>query len=120
MASFREDRVNEEVRREVDRIIRDEVNDPRVKGTYAITRAEVTRDLRQAKIYVSILEDELADGLFAALTRAAGFIRSVLKKRLTVRYTPELHFVRDQNISYGLHISKILKDVLPEDESEDH
>lgn len=119
MAGFREDRVNEEVRREVDRIIRDEVNDPRVKGTYAITRAEVTRDLRYAKIYVSVLEDEFAQGLFAALERASGFIRSVLRKRLSVRYTPELHFMRDENIAYGVHISKILKDVLPENERED-
>ena len=58
MSYQRIDRISEEVRREVDRIIREELNDPRVSGTFSITRAEVTRDLRYAKIFVSVLEDE--------------------------------------------------------------
>ena len=55
MSYQRIDRISEEVRREVDRIIREDLNDPRVCGTFSITRAEVTRDLRYAKIFVSVL-----------------------------------------------------------------
>lgn len=120
MAQYREDKINEEVRREVDRILREEVNDPRVKGTYAVTRAEVTRDLHYAKVFVSVLEDDLAEGLFAALKGAAGFIRRSLGKAMQLRYTPELHFVRDENIAYGAHIAQVLKDVLPEDGREEN
>ena len=57
------DRISEEVRRELDAIIREELNDPRVDGTFSITRAEVTGDLRFAKVYVSVLEDDKRDGL---------------------------------------------------------
>ena len=58
MSYQRIDRISEEVRREVDLIIRGELHDPRIKGTYSITRADVTRDLRYAKIYISILEQD--------------------------------------------------------------
>ena len=68
MNSFqRIDRISEEVRREVDRIIREDLNDPRITGTWSITRAEVTGDLRYAKIYVSVLEDEVREPLMEAL-----------------------------------------------------
>ena len=62
MSSFRIDRISEEVRHAIDAIIR-EMNDPRIGGTYAVTRADVTRDLRYAKVYVSVLEEDKADAL---------------------------------------------------------
>ncbi len=119
MASFRVDMISEETRREVDRIIREDLNDPRIRGTYAVTRAEVTRDLRYGKIYVSVLEDEHAEPLLKALKSAAGYIRVQLSKSLQLRYTPELSFVRDQNIAYGIHIAQVLKQVLPDSETQD-
>ena len=79
MASYdRIDRISEEVHKAIDRIIRDEVNDPRVGGTWSIVRCEVTRDLRYAKVRVSILEAERRKDMMAALNRAAGFIRREL------------------------------------------
>lgn len=96
------------MRREVDAIIRGELQDPRVSGTYSVTRAEVTGDLRYAKIYISVLEDEKRDGLMEALKNAKGFIRYALGKRMIIRYTPELIFVSDKNIEYGVHIAKVL------------
>ncbi len=111
MSSFRIDRISEEVRREVDRIMREEVHDPRVTGTFCVTRADVARDLRYAKVYVSVLEDDVADGLMKALKSAAGFIRRELGKSLMLRYTPELVFERDKNIAYGVRIASILRDV---------
>ena len=107
------DRISEEVRREVDKIIRDEMHDPRITGTYSITRAEVTRDLRYAKIYVSVLEEEHRAPLLAALKKASGFIRHELGQKMLIRYAPELLFVSDRNIEYGAHIAKVLNDVMP-------
>lgn len=110
MANFRIDRISEEVRHALDAIIR-EMNDPRISGMYTVTRADVTRDLRYAKVYVSILEDEKADDMMKALKKAAGFIRRELGYRCQLRYTPELLFVRDQNIAYGAHIAQVLREV---------
>ena len=110
MSYQRIDRISEEVRREVDRIIREELNDPRVCGTFSITRAEVTRDLRYAKIFVSVLEDEKRDDLLRALKSAAGYIRRALGRSMLIRYSPELSFVKDENIAYGVHIAKVLAD----------
>lgn len=110
MAYQRIDRISEEVRREVDRIIREEVHDPRVTGTFSVTRAEVTRDLRYAKIYVSVLEDDKRDDLMKALKSAAGFIRHSLSKQMIIRSAPELQFISDRNIAYGVHIAKMLAD----------
>lgn len=118
MSSFRIDRISEEVRHAIDSIIR-EMNDPRIGGTYCVTRADVTRDLRYAKVFVSILEDEKADDMIKALKKAAGFIRHELGGRVDLRYTPELLFERDRNIAYGVHIAQVLKDVAPKEESHD-
>ena len=119
MSYQRIDRISEEVRREVDAIIREELHDPRVSGTYSVTRAEVTGDLRYAKIYISVLEDDRRDDLMDALKNAKGYIRHSLGKRMIIRYTPELIFVNDKNIEYGVHIAKILADtVKTEDETD--
>ena len=119
MSYNRIDRISEEVRREVDRIIREDVNDPRTKCTFSITHAEVTRDLRYGKIYVSVLEDDKRAGMMEALKKAAGFIRRELGYRAQLRYTPELIFVRDQNIAYGAHIASVLRSVEVKEEQTD-
>ena len=110
MSYNRIDRISEEVRREVDRIIREDLNDPRIAGTFSVTHADVTRDLRYAKIYVSVLEDDKREGMLAALKKAAGFIRRELGRNIIIRYSPELTFVSDENIAYGVHIAKVLAD----------
>lgn len=109
MSFQRIDRISEEVRREVDRIIREDVSDPRVGGTFSVTRAEVTRDLRFAKIYVSVLEEDKQAPMMAALKSAAGFIRRELSRNILIRHAPELTFVQDNNIAYGVHIADVLK-----------
>lgn len=119
MSYQRIDRISEEVRREVDRIIREELNDPRVTGTFSVTRAEVTRDLRYAKIYVSVLEDDKREDLLKALKSAAGYIRRALGKGIIIRSAPELSFVSDQNIAYGVHIAQVLAEA-QKNEGEHH
>ena len=119
MSYQRIDRISEEVRREVDRIIREELNDPRVTGTFSVTRAEVTRNLRYAKIYVSVLEDDKREDLLRALKSAAGYIRRALGKGIIIRSAPELSFVSDQNIAYGVHIAQVLAEA-QKNEGEHH
>ena len=119
MSYQRIDRISEQVRREIDLIIREQVSDPRVKGTFSITRADVTRDLRYAKVFVSILEEENREPMMAALKKAAGFIRRELGQRMIIRYAPEILFELDQNIEYGIHIASVLKQVQTEKESND-
>ncbi len=112
MPSFRNDRIQEEMKREIDKIIRDELSDPRLKkGTLSITRVDVTRDLSYARVYVSVLEDGMKADILKALKSAAGFIRRELMRGMNLRYTPELQFIEDNNIAYGIHINEILKQV---------
>ena len=119
MSYQRIDRISEQVRREVDTIIRERVSDPRVKGTFSVTRADVTRDLRYAKIYVSILEEENREPMMAALRKAAGFVRHELRQIMIIRYAPEILFELDNNIEYGIHIASVLKQVHTEDDTND-
>ena len=111
MASYdRIDRISEEVHKAIDRIIRDEVTDPRVGGTWSIVRCEVTRDLRYAKVRVSILEAERRKPMMEALNRAAGFIRRELGREVDLRYVPEVLFELDTNMEYAAKINQILKE----------
>ena len=108
MTFDRIDRISEEVRHALDRIIRESVKDPRVKGTWSITRAGVTRDLKYCKVRVSVLEDEARDDLMKALKGAAGFIRRELGHEVDLRATPQLIFEADHNMEYAQHIGEIL------------
>ena len=71
MAYNRIDRISEEVRRELDKLLREDMRDPRLAGTFSITRAEVTRDLRYCKVHVSVLEQDKRAGVMEALKSAA-------------------------------------------------
>lgn len=112
MAQYRQNRIAEEIRKNLDRIIREELRDPRVCGTFSITRVEPTRDLRIAKVYISVLEEEGLEDMIKALKGASGLLRHALGARLSVRHTPELIFLPDRNIAYGMHIADVLRQVL--------
>lgn len=117
MSGFdRVDRLSEEVRRVMDGILRNEVKDPRIVGTFSITRCEVTKDLRHAKVYVSILEEDKRKGFMEALQSAQGFIKTRLGKELDAFRVPDLKFVLDQNIEYSQHIAELMKEVSPDAE----
>ena len=120
MVKFRIDMISEEVKRGVDSIIRDSLDDPRIKGTFSITHADVTRDLSYAKIFVSVLETENQEGFLLALKKASSFIRRELGNRINIRYTPELIFVLDKNIEYGIHIAQKLREILPQRENNEN
>ena len=111
MASFdRIDRISQEVHKAIDAIIRDDLNDPRIGGTWSIVRCEVTRDLRYCKVRVSILEEDVRKDMMTALKKASGFIRRELGRRVDLRYVPEILFELDTNIEYAAHINQLLKE----------
>lgn len=117
MANYRINRIAEEIKKNLDRVIREEIRDPRVAaGNFSITRVEPSGDLRQAKVFVSSLDEDKLDDMVKALKGAAGLLRHALGSTLTMRYTPELLFTADRNIAYGLHISNVLKQVLGNEE----
>jgi len=107
----RTDRIASEIMREVERIIREDVSDPRTQCMFSITHVDVTRDLRYAKVYVSVYEEEKREPMMKALRSAAGFIRHNVGRRVQLRYTPELLFELDTTIEYGVHIASLLNEV---------
>lgn len=115
MAYNRIDRISEEVRRELDKLLREDMRDPRLAGTFSITRAEVTRDLRYCKVHVSVLESERRAGVMEALKSASGFLRRELGRRVELRYTPELIFELDNNIEYASYMTKLIDEAVKRD-----
>lgn len=112
MQDQRAQRVGEEIKREVSDILRNEIKDPRAAGLISVTDVDVTRDLRHARIFISVFgSDEEQQGTFLALSRAAGFIRTEVGRRIRLRHTPEISFHLDRSIAYGAHINQILKDI---------
>jgi len=109
----RTDRISEEIKREVSAIIHNELKDPRLPKMVSVLSAEATRDLRYAKIYISVLgtEQEEKDAI-QALKSAAGFIRREIGRRLKLRYTPELIFELDHSIERGVYITKLINDTV--------
>jgi ribosome-binding factor A len=116
MAKHRIDRISEEVKKVVSDIIRNDINDPRVSRLCSVVTAEVTPDLRYAKVFVSVLgtEEEKKDTL-KGLKRSAGFIRRELGKNIELRHLPEVIFVLDETIEHGAYINKLLNEVKKKD-----
>ena len=118
MAKYRRERINDEFRNEIAVILR-EVKDPRVaKAFVSVTAAEVTPDLKYAKVYYSSLMGDKKE-VKRGLASSAGYIRGQVAKRMNLRVTPEISFVEDGSIEYGAKISKILEGITitdPDDE----
>lgn len=120
MGKYRRGRINDEVQKELAMILR-EVKDPRLQNAFiSITAAEVTPDLKFAKIYYSAMQGDKKE-ISKGLASSAGYIRRQLAQRLNLRMTPELTFCEDHSIAHGAHISKLLNGIefAPEQESEE-
>ena len=105
-------RVNTEVQRELTNIIRGGLKDPRVAAWTSVVAAEVAPDLKTCKAYISVLGDEKAqEDTLAGLSSAVGYIRRELARNLNLRNTPEIRFVLDQSIEYGVNMSKRIDEV---------
>ena len=111
--SIKNERINAEVQRALSRIIREEVKDPRIPVMLSVTQCKVAPDLKTCKAYISILGDEAArEDCRAALKNAAGFIRHSLAGSLNMRITPEITFVMDDSIRYGVEMSQKIDEVM--------
>jgi ribosome-binding factor A len=109
--SYRNERLAEAIKKEVAELLRDEIKDPRV-GFVSITGVRVSKDLRYADIYASVLgEPEEQKASIEALTKAQGFVRSELGKRIRLRYTPEINFKLDQSIDRGVQLVRLIDEM---------
>ena len=118
MAKYRRNRINDAVKEEMAQILRD-TKDPRIAGALvSITGANVSGDLKFAKIYFSVLGGDKNEVL-KALKGASGFFRSELARLINLRITPELSFEYDASFEYGANISSILKTLDIKDEEEE-
>ena len=116
--SIKNTRVNEEVMRALSDILRNEIKDPRVRKITSVTKAAVAPDLKTCKVFVSVLgsEEEKADTM-KGLKSAAPYIRRQLASMLNLRNTPELTFMLDGSIEYGVRMSKLIDDISAADKS---
>lgn len=110
MPSNRIGRINEEIQRELSGLIRT-VKDPRVHGLVSITAVDTTADLRWAKVYVSVLDKSDVSEVVKGLKSAGGYLRHELGGKLSLRYTPELIFLRDDSMAEGAHILELLENL---------
>ncbi|MCX8130100.1 MAG: 30S ribosome-binding factor RbfA [Clostridia bacterium] len=112
-------RISEEMRKEISTIIQNELKDPRLPKLISVVSANVTKDLRYAKVYVSIMgSEEEKKNAIHGLKSAAGFIRREVGHRMQLRYTPEIQFELDNSIEHGVYISKLINETVKHEEKE--
>lgn len=120
MATFRSDRRNEEVKKTISEVIR-EMKDPRISPMTALTEVEVTKDLKFAKVKVSVYDEDEKRRVSSveALNHAAGFISHELGARMRIRAVPSIKFTLDNSIAYSVRISEILNGLHKTEETQD-
>ncbi len=110
--SIKNTRINMEIQKELSEIIRLEIKDPRIPSMTTVVSAQVTPDLKYCKAYISILGDEEAGkSAIEGLKSAEGYIRRELARRVNLRNTPEIKFILDQSIEYGVNMSRLIDEV---------
>jgi ribosome-binding factor A len=119
MSSRRVQKAAAAIREAVSRSILFDLKDPRVKNV-TVTLVEVSPDLRNAKVHVSVMGDETKQNLaLHGLQNAAGFLQSRLNDQIEARYTPRLSFVLDLGVKHSIEVSRILQEVLPKEPAVD-
>lgn len=110
--SIKNVRVNGEVHRVLAEIIRAGIKDPRINPMTSVVDVEVSPDLKQCKAWISVLGDEESQkATLEGLRSAEGYIRNQIARKINLRNTPEIHFIMDQSIAYGVSMSKLIDDV---------
>ena len=111
-------RINGEVQKELSSIIRGEIKDPRIHPMTSVMAVEVAPDLKTCKAYISVLgNQEAKEATIRGLNSAEGYIRRQLARNLNLRNTPEIRFILDESIEYGVNMSKLIDDVAKRDAS---
>lgn len=116
--SNRMDKINEEIKKELSLIIDNKLKNPHITGMISVTKVKTSPDLRYARVYISLLNCKNVRETLDGFKSAAGFMRSELARRINLRYTPELRFEIDDSMEYGARIENILKEIIPNKESE--
>ena len=120
--SKRVDKVADLLKKEIALLIQGEVRDPRV-GMASVTGVKVSRDLAHASVYVTLLgktsAEEIQEGI-EALNKAAGFLRSLLAKTISLRTTPKLSFIYDDSLARGQFMTDLIDEALARDERDHH
>jgi len=118
--SIKNTRINGEVQKELAEIIRSEIKDPRIAPFTSVTAVEVAPDLKTMKAWISVLGDEKAlDDTIKGLKSAEGFVRRELARRINLRNTPEVKFIPDDSIAYGISMSKKIDEVTANDKHDE-
>ena len=116
--SIKNTRVNTEVMHELSNILRGGIKDPRVAEFTSVVAVEVAPDLKTCKAYISVLgNQEAKEATIRGLNSAEGYIRRQLARNLNLRNTPEIRFILDESIEYGVNMSKLIDDVTKRDAS---
>ena len=111
--SVKNTRINSEVQKVLAETIRGEIKDPRIAPLTSVVAVEVSPDLKTCKAWISGLGDEAAQKeTMAGLRSASGFIKSRLAKEINLRITPEVQFIMDQSIAYGVNMSHKIDEVM--------
>ena len=114
--SVKNTRINGEVLKELSNIIRGEIKDPRINPMTSVVAVEVAPDLKTCKAYISVLGDEKSQqDTITGLKSAEGYIRRQLARTVNLRNTPEIRFILDQSIEYGINMSKLIDEVTEHD-----
>lgn len=114
--SVKNTRINGEVQRVLAQIIRGEIKDPRIAPMTSVVAVEVAPDLKTCKAWISVLGDEKAQAdTLAGLMSAEGYIRGQLARIINLRNTPQITFIMDQSIAYGVNMSKRIEEVVASD-----
>jgi ribosome-binding factor A len=113
--SNRMNKVDEEFKREIGKIIDQDLKNPNITGLISVTKVKTSSDLKSARVYISIINSKSKKNTLVGLKNATGFIRSELAKRVNLRYTPELIFEIDDTLEYGAKIDNILKEIMPKE-----
>lgn len=112
MSKYRNQRINEELKKIVSNVIQNEIKDPRINSMISVTNVSVTKDLRYAKVYVSIFGSESNKiETLEILKNSSGFIRKEVGKNIKLRYIPEIIIEFDNSIEHGMHIDSLLKKI---------
>ena len=116
--SIKNTRINGEVQKELSTIIRNEIKDPRIHPMTSVMAVEVAPDLKTCKAYISVLgEKEAKEATIKGLKSAEGYIRRQLAHNMNLRNTPEIRFMLDESIEYGVTMSKLIDDIAKKDQS---
>ncbi|MGN0432563.1 MAG: 30S ribosome-binding factor RbfA [Lachnospiraceae bacterium] len=111
--SVKSTRINGEVQRVLAEIIRGDIKDPRISPLTSVVAVEVAPDLKTCKAYISVLGDEKArQDTYKGLKSAEGYIKNQLARIINLRNTPEITFVMDQSIEYGVNMSRKIDEVM--------